>query len=378
MPNLGVGIVGCGIISRTYLRNAPLFRGVEVRAVADVVPAAARARSEEFGVRALSVDDLLASKDVDVVVNLTVPNAHYAVSMAALKAGKHVFTEKPLAATAALGRKLVAAAKANRRAIASAPDTFLGPAGRKARALIEAGAIGKPLSGTAFVMSHGMEHWHPNPDFFFKPGGGPVLDLGPYYITQLVNLLGPVRRILASTTIGNPHRTVTAEGPNVGKRIKVETPTTAHALLEFAGGARVILGMSWDVWRHGMAPIEIHGTEGSMRVPDPNFFGGIVEVARGRGEWERHDSSADAFGAPNHPPEKPVHANYRVLGIAELAEAIRARRASRLSGDVALHVLEVMEGVLSSGARNRAITLPATRARPGVMTEDEARALAAD
>ena len=376
MRTFSLGIIGCGAISSVYFRNAPLFKGLRVAACADINPEAVAKQSKAFDVPARAVDELLASPEIDIVVNLTVPNAHYAVSMAALKAGKHVFTEKPLAARAALGRRLVAAAK-NGLQIASAPDTFLGAAGRKARALIDGGAIGRAVAGTAFVLGHGMEHWHPNPDFLYKPGGGPVLDLGPYYITALINLLGPIARVQALTSIGEKERLVTAAGPHRGETIKVETPTTALALVEFASGVHLVAGMSWDVWRHGAAPIEIHGTEGSLRLPDPNFFGGIVELSKHGGDWTPYATSADPFGVPNQPADAPKVANYRVLGVAELAAAIREKRPPRAGGALALHALEAMEAILTAGAKGHPIRLPAADIRPATMGEEEALALLA-
>jgi predicted dehydrogenase len=377
MRTFGLGIVGCGVISTVYFRNTPLFKGLKVVACADVRPEAAAAQVKAFGVPALGVEDVLASPEVDIIVNLTPPNAHYDVSMAALKAGKHLFTEKPLAARAALGRKLVETAKKKGLAIASAPDTFLGAAGRKARALIDQGAIGRPVTGTAFVLGHGMEHWHPNPEFFYKPGGGPALDLGPYYMTALINLLGPIARVQAMTSVGEARRLITAAGPNQGKTIVVETPTTALALLEFASGAHVVAGMSWDVWRHSAAPIEIHGTEGSLRAPDPNLFGGIVETSKRGGDWTPHDTAAEAFGAPNQPAGGPTIANYRVLGIADLASAIRDGRPARAGGDLAQHTLEALEAILRAGDERRAIRLPPADVRPALLSEREARALLA-
>jgi predicted dehydrogenase len=364
----GLGIVGCGAISSVYFRNAPLFRDLKVKACADINPQAAAKQAKAFDVPALAVDELLASPEVDIIVNLTIPNAHYDVSMAGLRAGKHVFTEKPLAARAALGRKLVEAARKRGLSIAS---------GRKARALIDQGAIGWPVMGTAFVLGHGMEHWHPNPEFFYKPGGGPVLDLGPYYVAALINLLGPIARVQALTAIGEAERLVTAVGPHRGETIQVETPTTALALLEFASGVHVAAGMSWDVWRHSAAPIEIHGTRGSLRLPDPNFFGGAVAVSERGGDWALHDTSADIFGAPNQPSAEPKVANYRVLGVADLAAAIREKRPARAGGALALHTLDAMEAILRAGVERRAIRLPATDVRPAVLGEKEAKALLA-
>jgi predicted dehydrogenase len=375
MKNFGLGVIGCGSISGVYFRNAPLFKGLKVVACADVDPAAAAKQSKAFGVPALGVEELLASPDVDIVINLTVPNAHYDVSMAALESGKHVFTEKPLAARAVLGRGLVEAAKKRGLSIGSAPDTFLGAAGRKARALIDAGAIGRVVTGTAFVLGHGMEQWHPNPTFFYKPGGGPALDLGPYYISALINLLGPIARVQALTSIGEARRLVSAPGPNQGSWIEVETPTTALALLEFANGAHLVVGMSWDVWRHSAAPIEIHGTEGSLRLPDPNFFGGAVLTSKRGGDWQTHDTTGDPFGALNQPADEPIVANYRVLGVAELAASISEGRSPRASGDFALHTLETLEAILRAGAEGEAVRLPAADVRPAILGNEEARAL---
>jgi predicted dehydrogenase len=192
---LGVGIIGCGNISTTYFKFAPLFRGIEVKACADINPAAAKAKAKEYGVRAESVADLLKAKDVDIVVNLTIPAVHYEISRQALDAGKHVYSEKPFVLSVKEGLDLKKRAAKKKLRIGSAPDTFLGGAHQLARDLIDKGKLGKITGGTCYVMSHGMEHWHPNPDFFFQPGAGPVLDVGPYYITNLIQLIGPVKRV---------------------------------------------------------------------------------------------------------------------------------------------------------------------------------------
>jgi len=375
MKRLGIGVIGCGNIASTYLRNAALFPGVELRACADMQPEAAQRRAAEYGLRALGVDALLAAEDVDLVLNLTVPNAHFDVSMAALSAGKHVFTEKPLAATAAEGRKLVAEAKQRNLAIGSAPDTFLGAAGRLARRLMDDGAIGKVVAGTAFMMGRGMEHWHPSPQFYYQPGGGPVLDMGPYYVTMLVNLLGPARRVMALSTVGQAERLITAPGPNHGTSFSVGTPTTIMALIEFASGASVTLGMSWDVFRHGNHPIELHGTEGSLRLPDPDTFGGTVGLSA-RGEPWQELSTADTLnGRINWPYDAPDRANYRMLGVADLARALRDGTPPRASGELALHVLEILEGILQAGASGSVVTLPESSVRPASLSEAEAATL---
>jgi predicted dehydrogenase len=377
VQELGVGLIGCGNISTIYLTNIPFAQGLKVRAVADLRPEVAEAQGKKFGIEAIPVDSLLARKDIEIVVNLTIPAAHSAVSLAALAAGKHVFSEKPLATDVALGKKVVEEAEGRGLMLGCAPDTFLGAGGRLARRLIDEGAIGRVLAGTAFVMSHGMEHWHPDPEFFFKPGAGPVLDIGPYYITALVNLLGPVSRVMAMTSTGFPERIVTTEGPRKGQRIIVETPTTAFSLLEFASGAQVMFGASWDVWKHGNHPIELYGTEGSLRVPDPNFFGGVVEVTERGGDWVRHDAGKLPLGAINWPDETPRVANYRALGVAEMAAAIRAGRPNYASGRLALHALEVMTAILEAGESGTAKRMSVSVERPPVLDESEAATLLA-
>jgi predicted dehydrogenase len=367
LDEIGVGIVGCGNISTIYLTNLKSVPGVKVRACADMKPEVAAARGKEFGIEALPVDKLMARDDIQIVVNLTIPAAHGDVSLSALSAGKHVFSEKPLAVDVKLGRKVIAEADRRKLMVGCAPDTFLGAGGRLTRRLIDEGKVGDILTGTAFLMSHGMEHWHPDPEFFFKRGGGPVLDVGVYYITALVNLLGPVARVHSTVNTGFPERIVTADSPKKGFRIKVETPTTCMALLEFAAGARLTFVATWDVWKHTHPPIELYGTEGSIRVPDPNFYGGIVETSKRGGDWRQHSSEKMPLGKPNWPADGPRHANYRALGIADMVQAYRNKRAHHASGKLALHVLEVMEGVVRGGT-----TKIAPAERPSVFAETDA------
>ena len=379
---LNVGIIGAGVISGIYMQNMPLFSGIALRACADIRPEAAAAQAAKHGTEAMTVDALLASPDVDLVVNLTVPNVHFAVSHAALTAGKHVFSEKPLCVTVEDGRRLVAEADARGLRLGCAPDTFLGAGGRLAREMVDAGRVGRIVAGSAFLLSRGMEHWHPDPEFFFKPGGGPILDVGPYYIGALVNLLGPIARVQAQSSIGYPERLVTAPGPRTGDRITVETPTTVTALLQFAAGAQVTLAMSWDVHRHGHPAIELYGTEGSLRVPDPNFFGGTVEFTEGAGEWQAAQSSGMAFGRPNWrspawPASRPDQANYRCLGLAELARAISHGTPHRSSGRLALHELEAMYAILTAAESGTAQDVGTPVERPPALDEAEAAQLGA-
>lgn len=374
---LRIGIVGCGSISMAYLRNAPLFRGVEIVACADINPDAATRRAAEFGIRAMEVEALIADPEVDLVLNLTVPAAHFDISMAALGAAKHVFTEKPLAVEAKAGRTLVLTAAERGLALGSAPDTFLGAAGRLARQIMEHGRIGTPVTGTAFMLGRGMEHWHPDPSFYYQTGAGPVMDMGPYYLTMMVNLMGPVRRLQAVATSGQPERLITAAGPKQGTRFKVGTPTSVLSLLEFECGATVTFGASWDVFRHSNYPIELHGTKGSLRLPDPDNFGGVVAISDGGAEWEETDTSTMPCGTVNWPIDMPDRANYRMLGLADLARAVGEGRSPRASGELALHVLEVMEAILRAAETGTVQVVPGKITQPAELGEEEVRSLLA-
>lgn len=370
MNNLGVGIIGCGNISSAYLELAPLFEGLEMRAVADLDPEAAKSRAEEFGVRASTPKELLAADDIDVVVNLTIPGAHFAVTSSILEAGKHAYTEKPLVLTLDEGKALRDLADARSLRVGSAPDTFLGGAHQMARAAIDKGRVGKIVAGTAHVMSSGMESWHPNPDFFFKPGAGPVLDIGPYYVTNLIQLIGPVRRVVALTTSAHEYRTITSQ-PRAGEKIKVETPTNIHALLEFEQGATVTLSTSWDVHSHRHANMELYGSNGSLFVPDPNFFGGDVEIGLPGKDIEALPSWDHPFGIPN----QGKRANYRVAGLADMAAALRENQPHRCSMDLALHAVDVMTSILRSGETGGFVEMTTTCERPEPMSPDQARDL---
>ncbi|MBB6408510.1 putative dehydrogenase [Mesorhizobium sangaii] len=377
MEKLGVGVIGCGNIAMTYMRNAALFAGVELKACADISADAAALRAREYGIRAMGVDALLADSEIGLVLNLTIPAVHFDVTMSALSAGKHVFTEKPLATSAADGQLLVSEAKSRGLLLGSAPDTFLGAAGRRARRLMDAGAIGRPVTGTAFMMGRGMEHWHPNPQFYYQPGGGPVFDMGPYYLTMLVNLLGPVERVMAMATRGQEERLITADGPFKNTTFKVGTPTNVLSLLEFRSGATVTFGASWDVFRHSNHPIELHGTEGSLRLPDPDTFGGTVSLSERGADWKDFASEGDLYGARNWPYAAPDRANYRMLGVADLVRSLQTGNTPRASGNLALHVLEIMEAILRSGESQGSVMVAGDVTQPALLTEEEATDLLA-
>ena len=312
-----------------------------------------------------------------MVINLTIPDAHYAVSARALEAGKHVYSEKPFVLTVEEGLRLKELADARNLRVGSAPDTFLGGAHQLARKLIDDGAAGIITAGTAHVMSHGMEHWHPNPGFFFLPGAGPVLDVGPYYIANLINLLGPVARVAALTNSATPTRTVTADGPLKGREIPVKTPTTVHALLEFVSGAAVTLGASWDVWAHRHRPMELYGTEGALYVPDPNWFGGTVELAGRDGKASEVPMWDHPFAVPNDHRASGDFANYRTAGLADMAAAILEGREARCALERALHGIDVMASILRSGETGAFVDLQTTCSRPEPLDPDAARALLA-
>ncbi len=294
MDTVKVGLIGCGNISNQYFKGCAAFNILEVTACADIDMDRARAKAAEQGVKALTVDEMLQDKDIDIVVNLTVPSAHASVSLAAIAAGKHVHSEKPLALTREDGQKLLDAAQKQGVLLGCAPDTFLGGGHQTARKLLDDGWIGKPVAATAFFLGHGPEAWHPNPDFFYKFGGGPMFDLGPYYLTALVHLLGPVKRVTGSTQISFPQRFATSSQlppESYGHAIDVEIPTHLSGVIDFVNGGMATVITSFDVWSNSLPRIEIYGSEGTMIVPDPNRFDGPVQVRRAGADCLERDPS---------------------------------------------------------------------------------------
>lgn len=373
----GVGIIGAGNISAAYIRLAPLFKALEVRAIADIAPEAARRRADEFGIAAQTPDELLKNSEIDVVVNLTIPASHFGVSRDILSAGKHAYSEKPFVLTVQEGLILKRMAGERGLSVGSAPDTFLGGVHQQARKLIDEGSVGRIASGTCHVMGPGMENWHPNPEFFFQPGGGPILDMGPYYVTNLISLIGPVRRVTAFTGSARSERVVGTEGsPFKGSSIRVNTPTTIHAVLEFVSGAIVTLGASWDVASHRHANIELYGTDGSLYVPDPNHFAGELSVT---------DSAGNSAALPewDHPLGRvnwdygngDWHGNFRSAGLADMMTAVGTDRPARCSIDTALHAVDVLTSILRAGESGSVIELSTTCERPAALGPDEARNL---
>lgn len=353
MRKTKVGIIGCGNISGIYFKAGKTFNNIEIAACADMDLERAKAKAAEHGVpKACSVTELLADPEIELVLNLTIPGAHAAVSLATLEAGKHVHEEKPLAVTREDGRKILEAAAAKSLRVGCAPDTFLGGGLQTCRKLIDDGAIGTPVAATAFMLCHGHESWHPDPEFYYKPGGGPMFDMGPYYLTALVSLLGPVRRVTGSTRITFPERTVTSQ-PKHGTTITVDVPTHIAGVVDFASGAVATLVTSFDVWSAQVPKIEIYGTEGSLSVPDPNSFGGPV-LLRKAGEKEWTDV----------PLTHGFAGNSRGIGAADIAAALETGRPHRASVEMAYHVLDIMWGFHDASDQGKHISLTSTCERP--------------
>ncbi|MGK6311607.1 Gfo/Idh/MocA family protein [Neorhizobium sp. DT-125] len=357
MDKVGIGIIGCGNISSAYLKAmASAFPILDIRGLADLNRDLAEAKASEFNLSARSVEELLADPQIEIIVNLTIPKAHVAVGLQALEAGKHTYSEKPLGINFAEGKKLAEAAKARGLRIGAAPDTFLGGGHQTARALIDQGVIGIPVGGTATFMCPGHERWHPNPAFYYEVGGGPMLDMGPYYITDLVNLLGPVSQVAGFAVTPRKERVITSE-PRNGERISVHVPTHVAGVMRFASGAVVQIGMSFDVAGHKHVPLEVYGTEGTLIVPDPNHFGGRVEYLKKGGQFEDQPVTAPY-----------ADGNYRSLGVADMACAIRSNRPHRADGGLALHVLEVMEAFHTAAAEGRTIKITTATERPAPLS----------
>ena len=334
MDKVKIGIVGCGNISDAYFRGCTQLcaQYLDVVACSDIVLSRAQEKAEQWGVgKACSTEELLADPEIELIVNLTIPKLHAEVSLQAITAGKHVYVEKPFAMSLDDADRILAAAAARGVRLGCAPDTFLGAGIQTCRAIISQGLIGTPTSAFAFMLCHGHESWHPAPEFYYDIGGGPMLDMGPYYLTALVNLISPIRRVTGFTGKAFAERTITSQ-PKHGTKMPVRTSTHVAGTLDFDSGAIGTVVMSFDVWRSSLPCIEIHGTEGSLSVPDPNNFGGAVRLYRsGESDWQEID--VDTFGFAE---------NARGIGVADMAKAIRAGRPHRASAELATHVLDVM------------------------------------
>ncbi len=358
MKAVRVGVIGCGAISGAYLGMARSFPIVEIAACADLDEARAKEVAERFGVRrACSVDELIDADDLDVVLNLTIPNAHAQIGLRAINAGKHLYVEKPLGINRDEGAAVLEAAGRKGVRIGCAPDTFMGAGIQTARKVIDDGRIGKPIAFTAFMMGGGHESWHPNPGFYYQPGGGPMFDMGPYYLTALLNFFGPIARVSGAASIAIPERTITSQ-PNCGQTIHVTTPDHICGLIEFAEGAVGTIITSFATRfpsYEGSQPITVFGTEGTMRVPDPNHFDGSVHVRR----------TADADWSEVAPAFTQGYG--RGIGLADMAMAIRTGGPFRADGQQAFAVLDAMQGFLDAAALGQSITMQPGYRRPAAM-----------
>lgn len=358
MDRIKVGVIGCGAISAAYFKRLPQFGILQVAACADLDLERARAKAQEFQVPvACRVEELLADPDLRIVVNLTTPQAHYPVAKAALLAGKNVYGEKPLTVSRAEGKELLDLAAAKGLRVGSAPDTFLGAGIQTCRKVIDDGWIGEPVACDAFMLCRGHESWHPDPEFYYKVGGGPMFDMGPYYLTALVNLLGPVRRVTGAARVSFPERVITS-AKKYGQRVKVEVPTHVAGLMEFRNGAIGTIITSFDTWGHTLPFIQVHGSLGSLLVPNPNTFGGPVKIRLG------HDPDKQWRDLPlSH-----VYSDgWRGVGVADMAYAIASGRPHRASGELAYHVLDLMHAFHDAAASGRHVKLRSTCHRPAML-----------
>ena len=355
METVKIGIIGCGNISSSYLATANAFPILEAAACCDIESSRAESRAEEFGVgRACSMADLLADPEIQIVVNLTTPQAHMEVSLAAIEAGKHVYTEKPLAVTREEGARILEAAERKGVRVGCAPGTFLAAGLQTCRKMIDEGVIGRPVACSAFMMSHGHESWHPDPAYYYQVGAGPMFDMGPYYLTALTTLLGPIAQVAGTAGILIPERTITSK-PKYGEKITVRTPDHVTGTMRFASGAIGTIITTFATWPSQLPRIEIYGTEATLAVPDPNTLAGPVRLCKaGTREWEDielthpHSQRKDMWG----------------LGVVDMAYAVGSGRPHRATGKQAFHVLDLMQSFLDSSAQKSYLDIQSTMERP--------------
>ncbi|UVO53110.1 Gfo/Idh/MocA family protein [Sphingomonas sp. SUN039] len=373
MTPLRVGVLGAGAIAPPYYMAMQAWPQLDLRCCASKGMASAEAAAAKYGIAAVRFDAMLADPEIDVILNLTPVQAHFATSKAILSAGKHLYSEKPLAATLAEAAELIALARAKGLRIGCAPDTFFGSAHQAARSAIDAGSIGTPVGGALFFGNAGVEMWHPKPEPFYSTGGGPVSDHSPYYLSQAINLLGPVASVSAAGARPFPLRTM-RNAARAGEVFETQVDTSIAGTLTFANGTLVTLAMSWDVGPHGRAPIEIYGSEGTLHNPDPNWSDGKVTLQTREGKRE-----LDHSGRPFH---KPTMINffgievgyYRLCGLADMADAIADNRPHRASADMALHVMDVIEAIRLSGETGQRVDLKTSCERPAPIADDIAGA----
>jgi predicted dehydrogenase len=354
---VNVGVMGCGVISRAYVENAAAFDSFELVACADLDREQADALGKASGLAVVGVGEMIADPAIDVILNLTPPRAHVAVTRQALAAGKHVYTEKPLAIHEAEAHALANEAERLGLRIGCAPDIFLGSAYQAARAAIDEGAIGDPLAVSAAMLVGGQETWHPNPDIFYADGAGPLLDMGPYYLTAIVALLGPITSVAGFASTLTRERTIEI-GPRIGERFTATTPTHTTAAMQLESGVTANLVASFEGRSQYTCDVAIHGNEGILVLPDPNAFGGSVRLKRGRGGWE------------DVPYASRGGADARGIGLHDMVEAIAAGRPHRASGQLGAHIVDVARGILTSAEEGRIVAIDSRVDQPLALPVD--------
>lgn len=361
MERITLGIVGCGTISDVYFEAPNEYDVLEIKACADLETARAEAKADQYGVpNVVTTEALLTDPEIDVAVILTPPSTHGDLLIRALENGTHAYTEKPLATSMAQGREIVQTARENGLLVGSAPDTVLGSGVQTCRDVLEAGRIGEPVGAVASWATSGHEHWHPNPDLYYHEGGGPLFDMGPYYLTALLALLGPASAVAGTTTTASAERTITSE-PRQGETIDVAVPTHETGTITFENGVTGTLLMSFDVWESTATGFEIYGTEGTLRLTNPNRFDGAPQIHRPKmddGEWREVSVTRNQSR------------QQRGLGLLDLAYALHTDWYHRTSGELALHVLEIMSGIRDSGAANEYIELSSAPERPPAVPDE--------
>ncbi len=350
-----IGLIGCGHIAETYFRAEKYFNNIKIIKCADINEKASKRCALNFGIKSVTVNELLKDNEIEIILNLTIPKAHYQISKKALINGKHIYSEKPLAINLNDGKKLLKISKKKKLYLGNAPDTFLGGGIQKSKELVEKNIIGNVKLGNAVFAFPGIQSYHPNPEpWFTKKEGGPVIDMGPYYITALVNLLGPAKKVTGTIIQGQKYRTI-GIGPKKGKKFKVECPTTYLSTITFKNNSVIRLTLSFDVIAHQRNHIELYGEKGSMIVPDPNMFGGSVLTCNKLGDnWKEFKTSKMPLGRINirtqssRANETPTNANYRGVGLSEMAYSIENKRKHLCNGEISLHVLDIITSIMKA------------------------------
>ena len=374
-----VGLIGCGHIAETYFRAHKYFNNFKIIKCADIKEKAAKKCASTYKIKSLNVKEILNDDEIEIILNLTPPKSHYQIAKKALLNGKHVYSEKPLAINLKDGKELLKIANKKKLYLGNAPDTFLGGGNQKSKELLESDILGKVKLGNAIFAFPGVQSYHPDPEpWFAKKEGGPVIDMGPYYLTALVNLLGPAKEVKAASLMkGAKFRTI-GIGPKKGKKIKVECPTTYFTTIVFENNSIIRLTLSFDVIAHQRNHIELYGTKGSMIVPDPNMFGGSVYVCKKLGKpWQKFKTNKMALGKINirtqssRANESPTNANYRGVGLAEMAYCIEHKKKHRCNGEVSVHVLDLIQSTMYSARTNKPIKIATTCKIPKLFTAKE-------